>query len=218
VWHHPAHVVVHDSVSVLPDVEARGDADIMAVLLRLVDGLMMSRLDLNMNLGHESNETQPELLRANLKARIQAKFPFALSAAEWCHEHCLWTALPRVAQRACVSSAATLVGVSTAFTTLVRRTGGCDMTYLPFSPPLLCGCTATMQITRTVGGEELVQCRVQTKELSVVSRPVVGATAVVLRSSTSVLEAIERLKARIAHSDSDDALVSMMVHLAEVRH
>jgi len=80
--------------------------------------MLNSRLDLSLT---THGEAQSPFVRANLKARLQAQFPFALTAREWDHTHCIWTNLPRAVQRACASTAASISNVVAQFNTTVRE-------------------------------------------------------------------------------------------------
>ena len=206
--------------------ESKADDDsdepsrIMGLLLQVVDNLLDSRLNLNMNVGNTSNEKQAPLVRGNLKARLQAKFPFALSADEWCHDHCVWTSLPRSAQRACASLAAVKCGFTTSFATSVCCIG-CFVCFGCFIVGRCCGCclpfVCVTQMTRSEDGSESAQCRMKAKEFVSTMCPAEGPRPVLLRTRKSIQEAIDRVKSRIERCDDDTGLVAMMLQLAAVR-
>jgi len=195
--------------------KANGDGDkpnhMKELLLQVVGNLLDSRLNLNMNAGDANSEKQTPLLRGNLKARLQAKFPFALSADEWLHDHCVWTSLPSPAQRACALSAAAMCGVSTSFSTSVRCPS-CRVAVVPVFDSI---CVA--QMTRSEDGSESTQFHLKVQEFVAATHPTEGPRPVMLRTRKSIQEAVDRLKSRIEHCEADTGLVVMMLELAAVR-
>ena len=97
-----------------PDVDSRTlTAAVPDKVVPVANDLLAARLNLN-------DTPLSPAARADLKLRINAYFPDALSAAEWQTAHCVWNTLPRPCRRMCVSIAAPMSSLNIDFTTSVR--------------------------------------------------------------------------------------------------